>query len=148
MTRAGWSFVELMVTIAIIGILTSIAIPALHDMKLKADAAHVIADFHAIRVAAHDNFAETEVYPSNGRWDRVPAEFVGSLPQGFEFSYRSATYRWRRWSLPNGLPRRRSTRALLGLQIRSSDRDLIKAITNVYNGDIWGNNRRITLVIE
>ncbi len=147
MTRAGWAFVELMVVVTIIGILTSIAIPKLHDVKLKADAAHVIADFHAIRVAAHDNFAETEVYPSNGRWDRVPAEFVGSLPRGFEFSYRSATYRWRRWSLPSGLPRRRSSRALLGLQIRSSDRDLIKTITNVYNGDMWGNSRRITLVL-
>ncbi len=88
------------------------------------------------------------MYPRNGRWGQVPAAFVGSLPSGFEFSYTSATYRWRRWSLPNGLPRRRSARALLGLEIRSSDRDLIKAIKNVFSGEMWGNNTRITLVIE
>lgn len=148
MTRSGWSFVELMIVITIIGILTSIAVPALHDTKLKADAARIIADFNAIRVAAHDNFAETGTYPRNGRWGRVPAAFVGSLPRGFGFSYKSATYRWRRWSTPRGLPRRRRSRALLGLQIRSTDRDLIKAVKNLYNGDMWGNNRRITLVIE
>lgn len=148
MKRTGWSLVEVMVVITILGILSSIAIPTVHDVKLKADAAHVIADFSAIRVAAHDNFAEAAVYPRHGRWGQVPAAFVGSLPRGFEFSYKSATYRWRRWSLPNGLPRRRSARALLGLEIRSNDRDLIKAIKNAFSGEMWGNNRRITLVIE
>lgn len=148
MRRAGWSFVELLVVITILGILSSIAIPTVHDAKLKADAVHVIADFSAIRVAAHDNFADEGVYPRNGRWGQVPATFVGSLPRGFAFSYKSAMYRWRRWSLPNGLPRCRSARALLGLEIRSNDRDLIKAIKNGYRGEMWGNNRRITLVIE
>ena len=149
MNRRGFTIIELLTVFTVIGILAAIAIPNYHDAKLRADAAKVISDFEAIRVAAYDNYAATGLYPRNSAYGTVPPEFVESLPQGFQFTYKSVSYRWRRWSLPNGLPRNNTQTVLLGVQIRTSDRDLMRFIKNTYSGpQANGNNRRVTFVIE
>lgn len=149
MTRRGFTLIEMFTALSIFGILLNIALPAGTEIKRRADAAHVVADFHTIRAAAFDQFAETGTFPKSGKWGRVPKELVAALPQGFAFSYKTLTYRWRRWSLPNGLPRKRRQTVLLGLQIRSSDRALIRAIKNLYQGDLaFGKAKQVTLVIE
>ena len=149
MTRRGFTLIELLIAMSIIGILAGIAIPNYHDAVLRADAAKVISDFEAIRVAAYDNYANTGLYPANGGWGGVPAAFVGSLPNGFQFSYKDVTYRWRRWALPNGMPRNNRQTMLLGVQIRTGNRDLMRIIKNTYGGtQAQGNNRRVTFVIE
>jgi hypothetical protein len=102
----------------------------------------VIGDFRVIRNAAYSYASESGVYPKNGKWGQVPAVFVSSLPDGFEFQCR-------RWSLPNGMPRRASQKVLWGVQIRSSDKRLITAIKNLYDGpQAYGRKRQVTLVIE
>lgn len=148
MNRRGFTLIELLVVVVIIGILVNIAIPTLQHAKRKADAARVVSDFNTIRFAAFDTFADIGRFPRAMGWNRVPPEFAGSLPGGFEFRYKNVVYRWRRWSLPNGLPRRRARRALLAVQIRTGDRQLMQAIQNAYKGESFGNRRRFTFVIE
>lgn len=149
MTKRGFTLIELLIAMTILGILAGIAIPNYHDAILRADAAKIISDFEAIRVAAYDNYASTAQYPRNGAWGAVPPVFVNSLPGGFQFTYKTATYRWRRWALPNGMPRNARQTMLLGLQIRTSDRDLMRILKNTYGGtQAQGNNTRVTFVIE
>lgn len=149
MTRRGFTLIELLIAVTIIGILASIAMPLYHDTILRADAAKVISNFEAIRVAAYDNYASTNSYPRNGNWGSVPPDFVASLPDGFQFRYKTVTFRWRRWALPNGMPRNPRQTVLLGVQIRTGDRDLLRIIKNTYGGpQANGNNRRVTFVIE
>lgn len=146
--RDGFTIIELLVVMALIGILANIAAPSLVSAKRKADAASVIADFNAIRYAAFEYFADTGVYPRSRGWGTIPRELEPLLPAGFQFRQGSVQYRWRRWSLPNGLPRKRARRALLGVQIKSRDRRLIAAIDGIYQGMSFGNKKKITLVIE
>lgn len=149
MNRRGMTIIELLITLVIVGILANLALPAFAHMRRRADATHVIGDFAAIRVAAFDSYAATGRFPPSGAAGRVPAALVSALPAGFSFRYKSVTYRWRRWSLPNGMPRRRrSQTALLGLEVETRDRALLKAITSAYRGPKLGSGRVVTLVIE
>ena len=65
MRTNGFTLIELLIAMSILGILAGIAIPKYNDAVMRAEAAKVIADFEAIRVAAYDSYAENGVYPPN-----------------------------------------------------------------------------------
>lgn len=115
------TFVELMIVVAIIGIVANIALPRLHDVRRRAEAASVIRDFIVVRGAAFDRFANAGEYPPTGGWGQVPPELVSALPLGFTFSKPNVTYRWRRWTLGRGGPQLSGESVVLGLQIKTSD---------------------------
>jgi prepilin-type N-terminal cleavage/methylation domain-containing protein len=149
MNRRGFSFVELMAVVVVLGILANLALPMVQRARRKAEAVAVLAAFHAVRVAAHDRFADAGTYPANAAWGVVPAALVPSLPAGFQFSDGDVEYRWRRWALPNGLPANRRQQVLLGLDVRTSDRPLLRTIRSLYRGPIANvTATKITLVID
>ncbi len=150
MNRKGFSLIEMLVVTVIIGILANIAFPLFGDIRLKAQAARIIADVHTIEIAALNQFSDTGVHPRNGRSGTPPAAFVPYLPDGFSFRTEDGTrYRWRRYSLPNGLPRRRNQNVLIGVQVNTSNRDLMDKIKNLYGGETTqATARKIVFVIE
>lgn len=149
MKRRGFTIIELLVVVAIIGILANIALPVLRDVRRRADAAAVVADFGTIRVAAFDNYAATGTFPPNGGWGVVPPALGNSLPGGFDFQYEGrAEYRWRRWSRPDGTAQNRSGGPLIGVQVRSNDQELIRAIRNAFGSAATGSGGTITLVMQ
>lgn len=148
MKRKGFTLIEMMVVMVVLGVLVNIAVPVYRDIRLRADAARVIGDFTTIRSAAYDNFASSSLYPGHSGWGIVPPAFQPSLQGNFQFSYKTARYRWRRWSRPDGTPRNPNRQAQLAIQVRSNDQDFITAIRNQFKGDSYGNRRQITLIIE
>lgn len=94
----GFSIIELLTVMLVLGILAGIAVPQLRGAVGKADAARVLSDVHTIRLAAHDHLADTGVFPRSGATGSVPAEMVDDLPEGFPFSYDDVSYTW--MSLP------------------------------------------------
>lgn len=149
MTRRGFTIIEMVVVLTILGVLANIAIPSVQSVRKKAQAAAAIGDFTVIRTAAYDYFADNGLYPRSRGWGQVPPELVGSLPAGFSFVQDGVTFRWRRWSLPNGLPRNRKKTELLGVEVRADDPEVLAAIRNLFQGSKpRGNRNRVTLVIE
>jgi len=149
MNRRGFSFVELLAVVVVLGILVNLALPMVQRARRRADAVAVIADFHAVRVAAQDRFADVGTYPANAGWRVVPAALRASLPAGFQFTNGAVDYRWRRWALPNGMPANRRQTVLLGLDVRTNDRALLQSIRGIYHGPIANvTAQRITLVID
>lgn len=149
MTRRGMTFVELMIVIVIVGVLANIAIPKVSDMRRRAEAARVVGDFNTVRAAAFNQFADAGTFPRSAGWGRVPSEFAPSLPGGFTFDRDNITYRWRRWSLPNGMPHQPDQTVLLGFQVRTTDQRLMQSIKGLYSGPVaFGSATAVTLVIE
>lgn len=149
MNRRGFSLIELLVSLTILGILANLALPALTGLRRRAEAAHIIADVHAVRLAAHDHFVGTGAYPAAGQWGVVPPTLAPSLPDGFEFRYRDVVYRWENWPLPDGLPSDPSQTVLLGLTVRSPDAVLMAAVRGLYKGRVtFGSSSEITFVLE
>jgi general secretion pathway protein G len=91
--RQGFTLLELMVVVMIIGILAGLAIPNLRGAMLRADAAHVLADARAVGLAAHEFLSDTGRFPASGSPGTIPAEMEESLA-GVPFEYKGMTYTW------------------------------------------------------
>lgn len=148
-TRRFWASVLAGVAL-IVGIAANVVLPLRHRAERRADAAAVLSVFHALRVAAQDRFARDGAYPASTAWGTVPASLEPSLPAGFSLGGRGdVEFRWRRWPLPNGLPGRPGRRVLLGVDVRTTDRALLRAVRLLHRGPIADlGERKITLVID
>ena len=62
MAQKGFTLIELMITVAIIGILAAIAIPAYQDFSVRARVSEVLSAMSACKLTA------VEFYSANGGW--------------------------------------------------------------------------------
>ncbi len=77
--KKGFTLIELMIVIVIIGILTAIAIPNFYKLIYKAKAASVIANMHTTQVTV-----ETEAIDNNQKYFPNIDAFVNKLPHNFQ----------------------------------------------------------------
>ena len=63
--RSGFTIVELLTVMALIGVLVGIAVPRYRGMKKRATAAAIFADVHAIRIAAMSYYTESGKFPAD-----------------------------------------------------------------------------------
>jgi len=149
MNRRGVTLIELLVVVILIGILANIALPRFHDMRRRADAAHVIGDFNAIRHAVFDYYATHNRFPISGVWSQPPPALAPHLPGGMKFTYANVQYRYRQWSFPGGMPGNPSQTSLVGVQILATDTKTIQSIRGTYRGpEAFSYNLTVTFVIE
>ncbi|HEB88695.1 MAG TPA: prepilin-type N-terminal cleavage/methylation domain-containing protein [Deltaproteobacteria bacterium] len=79
----GFSLIELMIVVAIIGILASVALPLFGQYQLRSKSAEVKANLSAIRVV------EEAIFSENGRYLPAAAEppiIPGATPAPFDWS--------------------------------------------------------------
>lgn len=87
MKRAkGFTLIELMIVILIIGILAAIAIPKYRDITIRAKATTIIADTRLIINAAQLYLADNGQYPPDGWWGEIPEGLEPYLPESFSFA--------------------------------------------------------------
>ncbi|MCU0621782.1 MAG: type II secretion system GspH family protein [Gemmatimonadales bacterium] len=92
MTRRGFSFVEMLVVMIVLGILASIAILRYRDLTNEALAGKVATDMQTIRLAAMNYYADTDTWPADAADGTVPPELVPLLPDNWSFTAPNFTY--------------------------------------------------------
>ena len=93
-SRRGFSFIELLTVMIVIGILASIAILRYRDFTNEALAARIATDMETVRLAALNHYSETSNWPGETADGQVPAELVRYLPDGWRFSTGSYSLDW------------------------------------------------------
>ena len=81
--RRGFTLIELMIVVVIIGILASVAIPNFINMRRRADEAAVRANVHTVQLAA-ELFATRNggYYPATTMQDMGFGTLIDTLPHG------------------------------------------------------------------
>jgi prepilin-type N-terminal cleavage/methylation domain-containing protein len=128
--RAGFTFIEVLMVMIIVGLLVKIAYPRYHTLKLQAVAGKAAADYNALKLASYAYHTEFQTWPAEAPAGTVPAELVDDLPEGFDFNRGEYTLDWQNWQLPNGLPQFPGQNMLMAVTISTTDTLLALTILN------------------
>jgi prepilin-type N-terminal cleavage/methylation domain-containing protein len=128
--RNGFTFIEVLIVMIIVGLLVKIAFPRYHDMKRQAVAGKAAADYHAVKLAAYAYHTENQQWPAEAAAGVVPPELIPDLPEGFDFNRGEYELDWENWQLPSGLPQFPGSNMLMALTVTTTDSLLAATILN------------------
>ena len=120
-TRRGFSIIELLVVMTIIGLLARIAVPHYTDMKRRAIAASIMGDMQTIRMATYTFYTERSTWPPDYGPGIVPAELRDLLPKDFPFTHPDFEYDYERWDLTGGTPQNPQQESIVALSVTCGD---------------------------
>jgi prepilin-type N-terminal cleavage/methylation domain-containing protein len=93
--RRGWTMIELLVTMVVLGVLAGIAALKYIDLTRTAYAAKVVGEFVTVRLAAYSYEADhNNQWPGETGPGITPPELVQYLPHGFDFTKPSYLLDW------------------------------------------------------
>lgn len=119
--REGFTLLELMVVVMVVGILARLSLPAYQELVLKARAAEALGDINAIRVAAYAYHTDTNEWPADVNRGILPPELDPYLGEGFSFEREHYLLDWDYWLMPDGSPKHPGTGVLIGVSISTTD---------------------------
>lgn len=135
--RAGFSLVELLFTMVVIGILAQIALPNYRGLTIRARAVDVVADIDVIEQAARSYQSDFHRWPSDSPAGIVPGGMEPYLPNGFSFTGEDFTLDWENTAVPGGLPGDPETSRILAVGVVTGNQDLANALVEVFGQNGW-----------
>jgi prepilin-type N-terminal cleavage/methylation domain-containing protein len=100
--RGGFTFIELLIVVIVIGLLAGLGMLKYMDLKHRAMSAQAVADLQAIRLAGYSAWYETGTWPADAGAGMVPPGLTPYLPIGFAFSKPDYTLDWENFVPPGG----------------------------------------------
>jgi len=147
--RGGFSLIELLMAVSIVGILAGLAIPNLRSMTFRARATEVAADIEVVRVATVNYNADGFQWPADAAQGVVPPELDDFLPEGFSFQGNGYELKYEHFNLPGGLPGDPSTTQLIAVSVTVEDEELSNAVVELLGGSlIFSFGSKHTVVID
>jgi type II secretory pathway pseudopilin PulG len=139
MNRRGFTFIELLTIVVIIGSVTAMAIPKSDDLERRATASKILGDVELIRKATFRFFSDSGYFPHEETSAVVPESMKRYLPRGFSFRKKGWTIDYDRWTtkLPSVHVR---TGVKIGVSITIPDARLGTTAMNMY-----GNNPKFSV---
>ena len=90
--RRGFTFLELLTTMVVLGILASMAVLKYINLKHRAIAAQISGEIGAIRLGAYNYWADHESFPPDASDGIIPPELAPYLPGSLSFAPPGAGY--------------------------------------------------------
>lgn len=116
--RQGFTFIEMLIVMIVLGILASLAVLKYIDLRHRAVSAEAIADLQAVRLAAYSAWYETGAWPLETGAGTIPPGLTPYLSNGFSFSKPAYTLDWENFVPADGGP---SGGMQLGVVLTSSN---------------------------
>ena len=123
--RRGFTFIELLIVVLVMSILSGLALLKYIDLKHRALSASATADLQAVRLAAYSAWFEHGTWPGESGAGAIPPTLTPYLPGGFSFSKAEYTLDWDNFVPPNGGP---TGGMQLGVVVTSTNARLMKAL--------------------
>ena len=125
--RRGWTMIELLVVIVVIGALASISVLKYIDLTRTALTSRIVGDFVTVRLAAYNYEADhPNLWPPDQGPGVTPPELVPYLPDGFDFTNPNYELDWD--NLAGGGP------YLVGVKMLTADPRLMNSVIQTLGG--------------
>lgn len=144
--RRGYTVIELLTVLVIIGALATIAMPYFWDTRHNAVAATIVSDYNYVRVSALGYYATNDALPATQPWGVEPPELADRVP---EFARGAFDYRWQVWTGASLGGEFANAGLVPSMGVRSNDPRLIRALQRTYQGRIIAATvDEVTLLIQ
>ena len=141
--RGGFTLIELLTVMVVLSILAAIAVPRLRGAIIKAEAADVLGDLNAVKVAVLIYQSDYNEWPPDAGPGQVPRGLEEYLPEGFFFRKELYTLDYENWSS------RQKAAFNVGITFVTDNKDLGLAVITLVGSNIWTNgNTKFTFVID
>jgi prepilin-type N-terminal cleavage/methylation domain-containing protein len=121
----GFTLIELMIVVTIVGLLARIAIPRVYQFRLRARATKIVGDLEVVRTAAFHVVADSGYYPGEEAPGTRPPSMQSYLPPGLSFTPGvGVAYVWRVQGIPAGDPNQATEGATMGMGVQVDDDEL------------------------
>jgi prepilin-type N-terminal cleavage/methylation domain-containing protein len=126
--RRGFTFIEMLIVMIVLGILASLAILRYIDLRSRAVAAGMSSELNGVRLAAYNYWADHDAWPPEAGPGITPPGLLPYLRTGFTFSRPDYTIDWENFMAADGSPGAGNGVMQVGLTVTSSDASLIHAL--------------------
>ena len=131
--RKGFTFIELLTVVIVIGVLAGLAIPRYRDVKRRAYAAQAVSDFGVVRVAAYNYYADHGAFPGDFPAGITPAPLVPYLPKNFDFHQDQYDLDFDSFPASSGSGGS-STEPVLAITMRTGNTALVSTVAQILRG--------------
>lgn len=146
--RGGFSLIELLMAVSIVGILAGLAIPNLRNMTWRARATEVAGDLEVVKISTAQYNGDAFNWPSEVGQGVVPPELAGHLPEGFAFQGNGYELDYDRLA-PVVIPGDPNTTQLIAVSVVLDTDELSNAVLELLGGSIlYSVGRRHTVIID
>jgi prepilin-type N-terminal cleavage/methylation domain-containing protein len=96
--RKGFTLIELIITMMIVAMLSSIAVPKFREVRRRALAAQIMGDFDVLRHAAMSFYVDSGYFPEPVGPGQAPPGLVRYLPNQFDLARPQWTMNYESWT--------------------------------------------------
>ena len=116
----GFTIIELLISMSIVGLLSSIAIPKFSDLRRRAEAAQILGDFDTVRHAVLSFYVDSNYFPAEANAGKVPRNLARYLPTNFRMKKPQWELDYENWALKTG-SKYTKTGVVIGLSFTTKD---------------------------
>jgi prepilin-type N-terminal cleavage/methylation domain-containing protein len=118
--RLGFTIIELLMTLTIVGLLSSIAVPKFRDVRRRATATQIMGDFDVIRHAALSFYVDSGYFPKEAGSGAIPRNLKKYLPTSYKMKKPQWTLDYENWTGKTG-KRYVASGIVIGVSITTPD---------------------------
>jgi prepilin-type N-terminal cleavage/methylation domain-containing protein len=98
MRRPGFTLIELVSAMAIIGAVTAMAIPKLDDLERRTTASEILQDVDIVKNGTYRFYSDSGYFPRETASGTIPDNLSQYLPPRFSFSRKGRTIDFQNWN--------------------------------------------------